>query len=243
MAFSYNYKDRSKNYILLIALSLFFLPFRNNISSVLGILLFLFFFIDKENKASVKIKSLLSNKIAILTLSIYLIHVIGLIYTSNFKYASLDLEIKLPLFIIPFVIFAEKKLTFDNLNYILKFFTIGNVIALVFCILRAGFRFYITKSPSVLFYNEFSNFLHPSYFSLYLGFNTICLFNKISTLNKQDSTYKKTSIQLIAICVLFIFGILILSSKAGILIAIIAFLYFSIRELFKKKFVLSILLS
>ena len=243
MTIPFNYKDRAKNYILLIALSLFFLPFRNNISSVFGIALFLFFFIDKENKPLSKLKVLLGNKIAILTLSIYIVHLIGLKYTSNFKYASLDLEIKLPLFILPFVIFAEKKLTFENLNVVLKYFTIGNILAVSFCFIRAGYRFYVTKSATVLFYNEFSNFMHPSYFSLYLGFNTIYLFYKISNSDRKQLNHTKNQIILLTISTLFIFGILTLSSKAGILIAALALLFFSIKELIKKKITLILLLS
>lgn len=110
MKFSAPFQNRTQVYLNLLALSLLFLPFRNNISSVFGIILFLFFFIDKQNTLKEKFRRLIENKVAVLTLSIYLIHLIGLLYTENFKYASLDLEIKLPLFIIPFVIFAEKKI-------------------------------------------------------------------------------------------------------------------------------------
>ncbi len=242
MTFSFNFKDRSKNYILLIAISLLFLPFRNNISSVVGIILFLFFFIDKEHKLSSKLKDLFTNKVAILTLSIYLIHLIGLLYTSNFKYASLDLEIKLPLFIIPFVIFSEKKLTSENQNYIFKFFTLGNILALSICFIRASYRFYVTNSPTVLFYNEFSRFMHPSYFSLYLGFNTVYLFYKISEIDKNNANYKTNLFINISISLFFIFGIFALSSKAGIIISGLALIYLSIKELFKKQVLLSLVL-
>ena len=242
MHFFSTLKNRSNLYIILLALSLFFLPFRNNISSVVGILLFLFFFIDKENKIATKIKLILTNKIAILTLSIYFIHLIGLIYTSNFKYASLDLEIKLPLFIIPFVIFSEKKLTHENQNYIFKFFTLGNILALSICFIRASYRFHVTHSPTVLFYNEFSRFMHPSYFSLYLGFNTIYLFNKIALTDKNQSNYKTQLFSYTAISLFFIFGILALSSKAGIIISGFALIYFSIKELLKKQVFLALLL-
>jgi len=243
MILSAPFQNRTKLYLNLLALSLLLLPFRNNISSVFGIILFLFFFVDKENTLKEKCKRLLKNKIAILTLSIYLIHLLGLLYTQNFKYASLDLEIKLPLFIIPFVIFAEKKLSYENLNYIFKFYTIGNVLALLFCIVFAIVRLYLTKSPTVLFYNELSRFMHPSYFSLYIGFNCVIIFNKIAQLNPKDVKYKVQLLRNLAIVFLFIIGILILSSKAGILITGITLLFFAIKELFYKKVILTVFLA
>ncbi len=243
MILSAPFQNRTKQYLNLLALSLLLLPFRNNISSVFGIILFLFFFVDKENTLKEKCKRLLKNKIAILTLSIYLIHLLGLLYTQNFKYASLDLEIKLPLFIIPFVIFAEKKLSYENLNFIFKFYTIGNVLALLFCIVFAIVRLYLTKSPTVLFYNELSRFMHPSYFSLYIGFNCVIIFSKIAQLNPKDVKYKVRLLRNLTIVFLFIIGILILSSKAGILITGITLLFFAIKELFYKKVILTVFLA
>ncbi len=243
MKLSAPFQNRTKLYLNLLALSLLFLPFRHNISSVFGIILFLFFFIDKENTVKEKCKRLLKNKVAILTLSIYLLHLLGLIYTQNFKYASLDLEIKLPLFIIPFVIFSERKLTSENLNYVFKFFTIGNLAALLFCIVFAVVRLYLTKISTVLFYNEFSRFMHPSYFSLYIGFNCVFIFNKIAHLNPNDVKYKLQLLRNLVIASFFIIGTLMLSSKAGILITGITLLFFALKELIYKKVILTVFLS
>jgi O-antigen ligase len=243
MKFSAPFQNRTQLYLNLLALSLLFLPFRSNISSVFGIILLLFFFVDKENTVKEKCKRLIKNKLAILTLSIYLLHLIGLIYSQNFKYASLDLEIKLPLFIIPFVIFSERKLTSENLNYVFKFYTIGNLTALIFCIVFAIIRLYLTKSTTVLFYNELSRFMHPSYFSLYIGFNCVFIFNKIAQLNPQDVKYKLKLLPNLAIALLFIIGILMLSSKAGILITGIILLFFALKELLHKKIILTVFLS
>ena len=243
MKLSAPFQNRTKLYLNLLALSLLFLPFRHNISSVFGIILFLFFFIDKENTVKEKCKRLLKNKVAILTLSIYLLHLLGLIYTQNFKYASLDLEIKLPLFIIPFVIFSERKLTSENLNYVFKFFTIGNLAALLFCIVFAVVRLYLTKISTVLFYNEFSRFMHPSYFSLYIGFNCVFIFNKIAHLNPNDVKYKLQLLRNLVSASFFIIGTLMLSSKAGILITGITLLFFALKELIYKKVILTVFLS
>ncbi len=52
-----------------------------------------------------KIKTFFSNKAAIILVSLYLLHVAGLLYTTDFNYAFKDLRIKLPLLALP-IIFA-----------------------------------------------------------------------------------------------------------------------------------------
>ena len=75
----------------------------------------------------VKLERFFHDRIALVIVSIYLLHVIGLIYTSDFAYAFKDLRVKLPLLILPFVLSSvkplEKKL-FDLLMliYVLSVF-------------------------------------------------------------------------------------------------------------------------
>ena len=63
----------------------------------------------------VKLQRFLHNKIALLLVSLYLLHVIGLAWTSDFTYALKDLRVKLPLLVLPLVLSSvkplEKKLT------------------------------------------------------------------------------------------------------------------------------------
>ena len=44
------------------------------------------------------------NKIAVVMVSMYLLHFIGLIYTSDFQYAFKDLRIKLPILVFPLIL-------------------------------------------------------------------------------------------------------------------------------------------
>jgi O-antigen ligase len=85
--------------------------------------------------------------------------------------------------------------------------------------------------------------MHPSYFSLYVGFNCLYIFYKISLLNKLEIKFKRKLILYLIVSLLLIFGILILSSKAGILITGAALVFFALKELFYKKIILFILLS
>ena len=66
------------------------------------------------------------NKVAVVMASMYVMHLIGLIYTSDFPSAFHDLRIKLPLLVIPLVLSSMKPLNDKQFNTVLWFF-IGSV--------------------------------------------------------------------------------------------------------------------
>ena len=57
-----------------------------------------------------KLHRFFHNKIALLLVSLYLLHVIGLLYTSDFAYALKDLRVKLPLLVFPLILSSVKPL-------------------------------------------------------------------------------------------------------------------------------------
>ena len=68
----------------------------------------------------------LHNKVAVVMVSVYVMHLLGLIYTSDFPSAFHDLRIKLPLLIIPLVLSSMKPLYRKQFDTVLWFF-IGSV--------------------------------------------------------------------------------------------------------------------
>lgn len=66
------------------------------------------------------------NKVAVVMVSMYLMHFIGLIYTSDFQYAFKDLRIKLPLLVFPLILSTMKPLNRKQFDTVLWFF-IGSV--------------------------------------------------------------------------------------------------------------------
>ncbi len=66
------------------------------------------------------------NKVAVVMVSVYIMHIIGLIYTTDFQSAIHDLRIKLPLLIIPLVMSSMKPLNRKQFDTVLWFF-IGSV--------------------------------------------------------------------------------------------------------------------
>lgn len=109
--------------LALMAISLTLSPFLMGASTFLLMGVWLF----TGDPIKVKLQRFFHNKIALVIVAIYLMHVVGLVYTSDFAYAFKDLKVKLPLLILPLVLSSEKPLSkklFDLLMliYVLSVF-------------------------------------------------------------------------------------------------------------------------
>ena len=83
--------------------------------------------IDAIEKKYDKLLIIKQRKSLLLIFSIYLVHVIGLLYSQDFKYAFHDLRIKLPFLALPIIIGTAEPLTGKQIKTILLLF-IGTVI-------------------------------------------------------------------------------------------------------------------
>ncbi len=75
-----------------------------------------------EGNLKNKFIQFLNNKPAVILSSLLILHFIGLIYTSNFADAFLDIKIKIPLFALPLIISTSPSLSEKIFNSILKLF-------------------------------------------------------------------------------------------------------------------------
>lgn len=64
----------------------------------------------------------LHNKVAVVMVSMYVMHFVALIYTSDFQYAFKDLRVKLPLLVFPLIVSSMKPLNRKQFNAVLWFF-------------------------------------------------------------------------------------------------------------------------
>ena len=157
-------------------------------------------------------------------LGIYLLlHVFGLIYSSNLKHGLLDLEIKLPLLLFP-LIFASIDLSLDKrkINIILVTFIAACFAATLFCLGYSFINFRKSGEYSEFFYDDISPLFHPSYFALYLNFAiAIILFFLIEKIKELSRIRKIVLISLLIYLSLFI---ILLSSKAVQITLILTYL-------------------
>lgn len=72
-----------------------------------------------------KFRMIINNPALLIVISFYLMHVAGILYTSDLNYALKDLRIKLPLISLPIIISTSAALSSRKLNILLMFFTLA----------------------------------------------------------------------------------------------------------------------
>ncbi len=178
-----------------------------------------------------KFQVFFQNKAAMILVSLFLLHLIGLIFTTDFTYAFKDLRTKLPLLVFPIILSTMEPIDKKQFN-ILMFFFIGATLA--------G----LIISTFVLLQYEFSDirnisiFISPIRFSLNI---CIAIFSLVwFTFKKGDYNIILKSLFVIAIAWLLSF-LFILESGIGISIVIvisillILYLIFAIKNKILKS--------
>ncbi len=211
-----------KNY--LIGLLAFTMPLNKYIQPAIIVIIMILALLEQ---IIVRNTQVYKNKFFLASISFYLIHIFGLIYSNNIKAASFDIEQKLVLLIFPFVFFSSGKIEEDLLKKVLKSFVLGNIGAVIICFLYASSRFYLFEDQDYFYYNQFSAMMHPSYFSLYLNFCIIILlfFKDL----KINSLVKYTGISI------FTIAIVLNASKSGLISLLLIILIFLITTIKAQK--------
>ena len=105
------------------------LPLSKFMMSVSQFMIALGWLLDGEFRE--KLKRFFSSRLALVLVSLYLMHVAGLIFTTEFDYAWKDLRIKLPLLILPFMLVSAPRINRLQFEGIL-FALIGGVTVSTF---------------------------------------------------------------------------------------------------------------
>ena len=79
-----------------------------------------------------KLSRFFHNTPAVLLVAFYLMHVIGLLWTSDFQYALKDLRVKLPLLVMPLVLSSMEPLDRKSFNLVMLVYVLSVFIATVF---------------------------------------------------------------------------------------------------------------
>ncbi len=161
---------------------------------------------------------LFEQKVLLLFVIMYILLVIGLGYTSSFESGLSKIQTQLALLIFPLVL-GGGSISNTKRNWYLNSFVAGVFSTVLICISHGLYRIVSTRSMyvvdefsrkhNVFFYNEFSDFinLHPTYFSIYLGF---AIFFLLVQFLKKKKTYLALLIALLFIT------LFLTSSKSGI---------------------------
>lgn len=79
-----------------------------------------------------KLSRFFHNKVAVLLVTFYLMHVVGLLWTSDFHYAMKDLRVKLPILVMPFVLSSIEPLDRKRFDLVMLVYVISVFIATLF---------------------------------------------------------------------------------------------------------------
>jgi len=72
------------------------------------------------------------NKAAVLLVAFYLMHVIGLLWTSDYQYALKDLRVKLPILVMPFILSSMPPLDRKRFDFVMFVYVLSVFIATLF---------------------------------------------------------------------------------------------------------------
>ena len=72
------------------------------------------------------------NKAAVLLVAFYLMHVVGIFWTSDFEYALKDLRVKLPILVMPFVLSSMEPLDRKRFDFVMLVYVLSVFVATLF---------------------------------------------------------------------------------------------------------------
>jgi O-antigen ligase len=228
----------------LTSLLAFFTPIYSKILPVFIILLVVNWLINPTN-IKLSLKNLKSNYVLLASIGLYLLYLLGMLYSFNLSFGAKVLETKLSLLLLPLVYAAYIDVTKEKINTYLKYFVFGCIFYGIVCFGHATYAYFkpvyvdLYGYPYYLGFNYFyytylSVFFHPSYSAMFSVFGLWIII--IGLLRKEVALNWKS---IFAIVFLSVF-ILLLSSKAGWL-SLFLIILFSLGSLLVAKKTLQIL--
>ena len=173
-----------------------------------------------------KFKKFFSNRIAVISIGIYLVFVLGLVHTQNFEYGLKDLRIKIPLLAFPIIFSSTHRLKKNHYFLIVRLFTLSVIASSIY-----GFLVYNDILPAKKEINQLrdiSQFISHIRLSLMIVL-TLFLIPKLF----NSSTPAKIFGLISSLFLLFFLSYM--ESATGLALGLITLLFISFYYLFKKK--------
>ena len=147
------------------------------------------------------------NKAAVLLVAFYLLHVVGLLWTSDFQYATRDLRVKLPILVMPFVLASMPSLDRKRFDLVLNVYVLSVFVATLF-----SFASYINHDYEDV--REISRFISHIRFCLNIVFS-IAVLGYFLVTRKEPWWNKMAQVILV---LWFLYQIYIFESLSGYVI-------------------------
>jgi O-antigen ligase len=155
------------------------------------------------------------NKYVLLFMALYIIYLIGMIYTKNTAHGWMDMQIKLSLILFPLVLSSEGQMDFTKQKWFGFAFISGAVLHGLGCLIYAT-CLYLSQGIIIFTYMTFSKFVHPTYYSMYIDTAFVFMYYAITEKGKGLRIKEKLFIYISAAFLLII--LILLQSKMGLII-------------------------
>jgi hypothetical protein len=176
-----------------------------------------------------KLNLFFKNRIAVVLTSLYVLHLIGLFWTSDFAYALKDLKTKLPLLLLPLILSSTPVLSEKNFRIVLHVFLFA-----LFCETMVGvYNLYGFSGKIITNMREMTSHVSHIRFSLMLClgiFSIVYLFIKW-----KDEYSQRQKIMMGSLAMWFMFFLFVLQSANGLIIFFVATLFSVFYGIIKTK--------
>lgn len=206
--------------IYLLAFSIPVLKYGIQIPIILLVVAWLFAKKEVSKKALVPI---------LLFVSVYIFHLIAMLYTENLDRGARDLMQKLSLLLFPVIIGTGPKLTKETRIEGMKFFVLGTLAAVVIGFASSAIDYNTTGELSSFYMSQFSPAHHPSYISFYLVIALAMLLLRI-----EKTKDFKTAVPLWLAVVFLSLALIFPASKMGFINWAVVVLIFLVKWLILK---------
>ncbi len=172
-----------------------------------------------------KWKMFFRNRAAMVIVSVFILHIIGLLWTTDFDYAVKDLRTKIPLLALPIIISTSPKVNRSLFHYLMFVFIIANVLGTI-----ASMHELLTKEIADI--RDISLFMSHVRFSLNI---CVAIFAGLYLIFGSGFFNLKIKIALFVTIIWLVFFLVILESVTGLSILIIVGFLLALLTIFKSK--------
>ncbi|MBP7497710.1 MAG: O-antigen ligase family protein [Bacteroidales bacterium] len=178
-----------------------------------------------EGRFKEKFFVLSKNKFALLLVSFFVLHLVGLIYTSDFSNAMNDIRVKLPILLLPVLTASSRKISLNKINSLLCFFIFAVTVASLISLYR-----FINYDISDI--RQISPFISHIRFALLICISVFSLFYLIF-INSQLNKFQKLLSFILSGWLIFF--LVLMESITGIFILLVNFMFILIYIIVKNK--------
>jgi O-antigen ligase len=177
---------------------------------------------------------------------LFVVYLLGLLYTENISNGWKIIESKLSLIVFPLIFFFGGGSVRPWAKKVLYFFILGVLVSFFVCLGWALYQylheFELVKSGELhdrytninyFFASLFSPFFHPSYLSLYANLALLIVLQQLYTRQWSEKLPRWAAVPAIVVLLVFIF---LLASKAGLILAVVTLLGYVLVMLLRSRF-------